>query len=312
MRRKAAPLVVLVTLLCQILSTRASSHTSLPSVPASIFGLRGGGDDNNNDEEISMGTTLVALKFQDGVVVAADTRTSVSGYVSNKFARKINVITDNCVLCRSGSAADTQYLAKEATHDFMSRQWRYYGSGRVGDATDSKQQNLAFLPTISQVSHFLRFKIRQTNQGSSSNNLQASLICAGIDEDGPHIFGITPGGSMWEEEKVCVSGSGSTYLLGLLDDYFQSSKSTTSYENNMTKDHAVKLITKLLHLSMARDGSSGGIVRIMVLTKDGIQEKTIYPDHQIRLQKEEESTFSDGGVTPNHQDLPGFAPPVSP
>ena len=73
----------------------------------------------SNVSEVNLGTTLVALKFDDGVVVGADSRTSVSGYVSNKFARKINVIVNDkdisCAVCRSGSAADTQWLCHEAS-----------------------------------------------------------------------------------------------------------------------------------------------------------------------------------------------------
>jgi len=236
-----------------------------------------------------MGTTLVALKFKDGVVVAADTRTSVSGYVSNKFARKINVITDCCVLCRSGSAADTQWLAREATREFLARKWRFSPQADVGAADKSAS-------SISQVAHFLRYKIRESN-GKSRQALQASLICAGVDGEGPHIFGITQGGSMWEEDMFCVSGSGSTYSLGLLDSL--KLKSSDGY----TKTQAVELITKLLHLSMARDGSSGGIVRIMILTSEGIQETTIYP------QGSDAESSSSAGEN-NSVDLTGFAPSV--
>jgi hypothetical protein len=112
------------------------------------------GGSNDSPEEIDLGTTLVAIKYSGGVIVGADTRTSVGGYVSNKFAYKINPIfepedddtdddtndndveendrhdmdldrvssgrppSSSCVLCRSGSAADTQWLAKQA-------KWRF-------------------------------------------------------------------------------------------------------------------------------------------------------------------------------------------
>ena len=40
-------------------------------------------------DEVSMGTTILAYRYKDGVIVAADTRTSVSGYVNNRFAAKV-------------------------------------------------------------------------------------------------------------------------------------------------------------------------------------------------------------------------------
>jgi 20S proteasome subunit beta 1 len=203
--------------------------------------------------EVDLGTTLVAMKFDTGVVVGADTRTSVSGYVSNKFARKINVIVDDpdiaCVVCRSGSAADTQWLCHEISQQLCKRKWRY------GLASD-----------VSQVAHCLKYKLRQKQE-----SLQASLICAGCDEEG-RIFGIAPSGCIWEEDFFCVSGSGSTLLLGYLDSL------QFTNENLYSEEEAVALVTKLLRLSIGRDGSSGGLVRLMIMRKGkGLREVTVYP-----------------------------------
>ena len=139
-----------------------------PDYSPSAFQYRHGQASNNDDdksEEVDLGTTLVAIKFHGGVVVGADTRTSVGGYVSNKFAYKINPIfepqelfsdeTDDkslnlsasCVLCRSGSAADTQYLAKQAKRRFEIR----------------KLERPDYTPTVSEVAHYLRYQMRNSN-----------------------------------------------------------------------------------------------------------------------------------------------------
>ena len=56
-------------------------------------------------------TTLVAVEYDGGVVVGADTRTSMGAYVSNRVTDKLTRITDSIYCCRSGSAADTQAVA---------------------------------------------------------------------------------------------------------------------------------------------------------------------------------------------------------
>lgn len=71
-------------------------------------------------EPISTGTTLVAAHFRDGVVIAADSRTSTGSYVANRVTDKVTKITDTIYCCRSGSAADTQvsqapFLRSDAT-----------------------------------------------------------------------------------------------------------------------------------------------------------------------------------------------------
>merc|ERR1711872_205840 len=61
-------------------------------------------------EEVSTGTTLVAVEFADGVVIGADSRTSMGTWVANRVTDKLTPVTDSIFCCRSGSAADTQAI----------------------------------------------------------------------------------------------------------------------------------------------------------------------------------------------------------
>ena len=313
---------------------------------------------STSTEEIDMGTTLVALKCKNGVIVGADTQTSASTYVSNRFARKLdsllfgiheqhhdgddsdlqfdgsnetivydgkNVIQSSCVIARSGSAADTQFLVKYVAREFStSPRWT-----RVAD-----MPHFHHSPTISQVAHFLRYLVRETNDpedGSGGNHgpLQASLICAGYDETckknvsgGGRIFAITPGGTLLEEPMVSVSGSGSTYLLGHLDQVLKQRQlesvnddpSGTSSSILLDEDEAIDLVVQLIRLSISRDASSGGWIRIVVINGDGQRHltfpPTIQPSESIAFVNGSNRRPKDGretdslGVT-----LPGFANP---
>jgi len=57
----------------------------LPSSSSSINIIR-------KNDEVSMGTTILAVRYNGGVVAGADTRTSVSGYVSNRYAAKLTFV----------------------------------------------------------------------------------------------------------------------------------------------------------------------------------------------------------------------------
>merc|ERR1719162_1941336 len=59
---------------------------------------------------VSTGTTIMALRYDGGVVMAADSRTSTGSYVANRASRKISKVHDKIFVCRCGSAADTQAL----------------------------------------------------------------------------------------------------------------------------------------------------------------------------------------------------------
>merc|ERR1711862_810983 len=100
--------------------TSHKTHT-IKSQPATII------TKNKNEEEIDLGTTILAIKYKDGIIVASDRRTSISGYVSNRFANKLSFVIEDdhenihnnddkrkristCCVCRAGSVADTQYI----------------------------------------------------------------------------------------------------------------------------------------------------------------------------------------------------------
>merc|ERR1719152_399807 len=62
------------------------------------------------EEAVKTGTTIMAVKYDGGVVLGADTRTSTGDYVANRASRKISKVHDKIFVCRCGSAADTQAL----------------------------------------------------------------------------------------------------------------------------------------------------------------------------------------------------------
>jgi len=57
------------------------------------------------------GTTVVAVAYNGGVVLGADSRVSTGTYVSNRASDNLTPLSDFLWLLRSGSAADTQAVA---------------------------------------------------------------------------------------------------------------------------------------------------------------------------------------------------------
>lgn len=74
---------------------------------------------------------------------------------------------------------------------------------------------------------------------------------------------------MVQRQAVSIGGSGSTYVYGYVD---------ANFKPNMSKDEAVKFVTNTLALAMLRDGSSGGVVRLGVITEKGVERSVILGD----------------------------------
>ncbi|KAH7958506.1 hypothetical protein HPB49_002098 [Dermacentor silvarum] len=101
------------------------------------------------------------------------------------------------------------------------------------------------------------------------DQLVAGIICAGWDrQNGGQVY-MVPLGGMLLRQPVAMGGSGSTYLYGYVD---------ANYKPGMTKEECLKFVTNAIGLAIARDGSSGGVVRLGVITKDGVERMVLTGD----------------------------------
>ncbi|EGG17649.1 proteasome subunit beta type 6 [Cavenderia fasciculata] len=201
------------------------------------------------DNAVDLGTTIMAVEFDGGVVMGADSRTTTGAYIANRVTNKITPIHEKIYCCRSGSAADTQAIS-----DYV----RYY--------LEMHTQELDDQPVVKTAASL--FQLLCYN---NKNNLMAGIIVAGWDKDkGGSVYNISLGGSMIKQ-PFAMSGSGSTYLYGHCDAQFKP---------GMTKEECVKFVQNALALAMFRDGSSGGVIRLCIIDKENVERRTI-PGNQL-------------------------------
>lgn len=199
--------------------------------------------------ELSSGTTIIAIPFATGVVLGADSRVSTGTYVANRASDKIAQLHDRIWCCRSGSAADTQALTDYVKHYLAQLAVE---TGRV--------------PTVKVAAHLMR-KLCYENK----DNLMAGVIIGGWDPvDGGSVYNIPLGGSCIKMPWA-IGGSGSTFIYGLADSEFREGLSESE-----TQD----LVKLCLSHAMARDGSSGGIIRTVTVTEAG-NEREYVPGNQL-------------------------------
>ncbi|XP_023159912.1 proteasome subunit beta type-6-like [Drosophila hydei] len=185
------------------------------------------------------GTTILAAEFDGGVVMGADTRTSCRAYVSNRSADKLTRITDHIYCCRSGSASQTQSLADAVSYSMANYESSLNKPCLVRDAAV----------------HF-RNKIYEARK-----TLLASIIVAGWDEvHGGQVYSV-PITGLLVHEPCAVAGSGGSYIQGYV---------TAHFKPGMSQDATVHMVKTAVNLAIQHDCSSGGVVRIGIITKDGM------------------------------------------
>ncbi|RIA90941.1 proteasome subunit beta type-6 [Glomus cerebriforme] len=199
--------------------------------------------------EVNLGTTIMAVEFGDGVIIAADSRTTTGSYIANRVTDKLTPVHDKIYCCRSGSAADTQAVA-----DIV----RYYlEMFAIKDGKD---------PTVQSASALFHELCYQNKDA-----LMAGIIVAGWDKyEGGSVYTIPIGGSL-HKLPFAIGGSGSTYIYGYCD---------ANYKKNMTRDEAIEFVRTAVALAIARDGSSGGCTRLAIITEQGV-ERLFTPGDQL-------------------------------
>lgn len=187
----------------------------------------------------------MAVEFNGGVIIGADSRTSTGSYVANRVTDKLTRITDKVYCCRSGSAADTQAIA-----DIVSYSTYFYENQNNRDAT---------VPEVAAEFRRMCYNYR--------DSITAGIIVAGYDDvNGGQVYSV-PLGGMLIRQSCTIGGSGSSFIYGFVRE---------NYSENMEKEDCVEFVKKAVFHAMYHDGSSGGVCRIGIITKDGIERRVFF------------------------------------
>ena len=153
----------------------------------------------NVEEKILHGTTTVAIKVNDGVVLCADMRASAGYFIANNNTMKIQKIEKHAGLTLAGGVADAQNIV-----DVL----RYH-------ANVHRIQNQEPIP-IRSLARLTSLMFHQ-NRGYP---FIADILVGGYDNQGPQLVNIDMFGSV-EEKNYVTTGSGSPVAYGLLEDEYR-------------------------------------------------------------------------------------------
>ncbi|CAB4055882.1 PSMB6 [Lepeophtheirus salmonis] len=215
-------------------------------------GLTKNSDFHGMDEEVSTGTTLLACEYKDGVMLAADCRTSRGSLVVNRESNKLTPVSENILCCRSGSAADTQAIAKAVRYNL--------------DMYNVMMGETAPVETVAYMFKSICYEYR--------DSLTAGILIGGWDKiKGGQVYSI-PLGGMCVRQPYTSGGSGSVYLHAFM---------SANYKKDMSKEECRDLLVKGIASAVEFDGSSGGSCRWASITKDGIERDIVLYDELPKI-----------------------------
>lgn len=184
------------------------------------------------------GTTTLAFKTKDGILVAVDSRATAGNYIATQSINKVIEINKYLLGTMAGGAADCLY-------------WEKVLAVRVKAYELENDKRMSVNMASRTLSNLL---YQYKNQGLS----MGTMVC-GWDENGPGLFYVDNDATRIEGNMFSV-GSGSTIAYGILQN---------GYSFDMSKEEAIELGRRGIFHAGHRDAFSGGVVRVYFISKEG-------------------------------------------
>jgi proteasome beta subunit len=227
-------------------------------------------DNDLKNSILKSGTTILGIICKDGVVMAADRRSTAGGMVVGKNVQKAVQINDYLVTSATGMVADIEMQKKVIAAQLKLKELK------------SKKR-----PTVREAANLIGMMTYQNIRQPSMIPSIVGTLVAGINEDGTiELYSVEPAGTAIKVEDYDANfGSGMPFVLGLLE---------RQYNKDLTVNQAVELATEAIKSSTQRDTGSGNGIDVFTITKKGITheiEQEISPEYKNRKASPRTNTF---------------------
>jgi proteasome beta subunit len=226
------------------------------------FGVRASSDAAGQGPgvEITRGTTILAMKYRDGVLVAGDRRATAGNMVMYDRTDKVLELDRHSVMAIAGVPATAYEMARILEHSF-----KYYRRSQL--------QELSFEGKLRAVSKLLKENVAAALAGTGA----VAPIFAGYDLDHAmaKIYFYDILGAEFEGVEYAVSGSGSPTIRGILHYLNVWGEQPLSA---LPEEDATIQALRLLTCAAEFDSATGGVNHeanlypvVKLITESGVQ-----------------------------------------
>ncbi len=196
---------------------------------------------NSSNPSITLGTTVLALKYRNGVLVAGDRRATAGNVVMYDRTDKVLELDRYSVMAIAGVPATAFEMARILEHSF-----KYYRRSQL--------QDLSFEGKLRAVSTLLKNNAPAALAGTGT----VAPVFAGYDllDDQGKIFFYDILGAEFEAVEYAVSGSGSGTIRGIL---YYLNRWGLAPMANLEEEEALVLILRLMTSAAEFDSATGGV-----------------------------------------------------
>jgi proteasome beta subunit len=190
------------------------------------------------------GATTIGLVCKDGVVLASEKRVTWGNMLTSRGGMKVFKLNDRIGLAYAGLISDMQALTREVA-----------AYANLYELDNNRP--ISVKATGKLVANML-FERRMFP-------LLMETLVGGVDEDGSSLFSMDPMGSLIPDPFI-TAGTGAPMAMGVIE---------AEYKEGMSVEAGAELALKAIKAAVARDIASGDGVDMLLITKNGIEERNI-------------------------------------
>ena len=214
--------------------------------------------------EIPEATTVVAMRYNEGIIIAGDRRATAGTAVVHDRAEKVLPIDTHSVLAISGAPAMAYEIARVLKHSFQ-----YFRRSQL--------QELSVEGKLRTLSRLIRENLPMAMQGIGAVIPIFALYAPQTDEseNGGKIYFYDALGAHFENVDFATTGSGSIWIRGVLR--YLDRWGETQLEN-MDQQQATVTILRLLDTASEYDAATSGynakaeiFPTLKTITRQGIE-----------------------------------------
>ncbi|KAI2635950.1 proteasome endopeptidase complex, beta subunit [Xylaria nigripes] len=213
------------------------------------------GPNQHTQSPIVTGTSVIALKFKDGVVMAADNLASYGSLARFTDVKRLRTFAESSVVGFGGDVSDMQYLDRHLTAIAIEEAY-------TSSTTTSNAQ-----PTLNARNLHKYLTKLLYNRRSKFDPLWNHLLVAGLDESGaPFLAAADLLGTAFSSPSL-ATGFGSMLAQPIMRRLVPDEASVAS----VTREQAVECVRECMKVLFYRDARSLNAYSLAVVTKDGVE-----------------------------------------
>lgn len=218
---------------------------------------------SHTQSPIVTGTSVIAIKFKTGIVIAADNLASYGSLARFTDVKRLKPFNKKCVVGFGGDVSDMQYIDRLLMS--LDVQQNYAGSAKEMDEEDGGSKALMGANNLHTYLSKVMYKRR-----SDFNPLWNALLVAGLDEkDAPFLASADLLGTTYSAPTL-ATGFGAHLAQPLLRNVVPDEKAV----EGITREKAVETVRECMKVLFYRDARSMPEYSIAVIDGSGVELKT--------------------------------------